>query len=158
MSVLASLALIAIATRRRQRTSLRGLGFIEVEYDVIMVGGGVFHTKGIQVGRFAVRPSEPGDNVGIQRIKANSWFVDHIPSKSVLVTVDTFEQAMSVADDASRFSHEDPDATDGRMLQQIGPSILSWLKDIMHNGYRMDYRQYAKKVLGFRTYEREDDL
>lgn len=110
----------------------------DVRYKVLAADGPLHvyqSVTGYQIGRFAVRSTPPNfmvfstDN---QPCVTRAWLVDHIPSGFVILSVDTFEEAVVVADDLSRFSKSDPSAKKpANVLKQIGPDMDAWLRGIL---------------------------
>lgn len=103
-----------------------------VEYDAER-GGELVRVRGQRVGHFAVRPSfgewhrQDGELAGVV---TRGWSIDHIPSCASLVDAETFEVAMRIADDVSRFAVRDTSArcedfTDTSAM--LGPELTAWL-------------------------------
>jgi hypothetical protein len=104
--------------------------------------------RGFQVGLFAVRripdrspisgPSGAAMNAG-----ARVWVVDHMPSHMAIVNVASFDEAMVIADDLSRFAPEDSaEATNwGELDKALGP-LVDWCRELVQGvrstlgGYR----------------------
>lgn len=106
----------------------------DVRYKVIGVEG-TMRVTGYQIGRFAVRPTPPGFTVFSMNNKpcvTHAWLLDHIPSGFVVLSLDTFAEAVVVADDLSRFSKSDPSTKNpAKVLQQVGPDMDAWLRGIL---------------------------
>lgn len=122
----------------------------DIIYSVRIVDNNNCLTKcevvGYQVGRFAVRRSEDnavGFNGQRQPVKLKPWLVDHIETGFIVIAVESFHEAMIVADDVSRFSQEDPDTNDPDLFfKKLGPEIVGWLKTIIRTQQVLDFRQW----------------
>ena len=111
------------------------------------------HTRrpatGVQIGRFAVRMSagEVLYDADGRNSVARPWSVDHIASGISVLDLHTFEDAVFVADDVSRFSAKDPDATTlDALIEQLGDRVVGWLTWIeqQKGGYpHLSFRQWC---------------
>jgi len=93
----------------------------EMPYTIRYDDGREELARGIQVGRFGVRrlPTE-----------LECWVVDHIPTGLRLIQPTSFQNAMLLADDVSRFAVEDPEASDTRVLsKQLGEKVCTWVNE-----------------------------
>ncbi len=98
---------------------------------------------GWQIGRFAVRNASY-EAYAKQNGTGEAWAVDHIPSGFVMVWRKTFEEAVVLADDFSRFSTEDPAAEDRvEAARQIGPKVIEYMRSSLQND---------SETLGYRTW------
>lgn len=107
--------------------------------------------SGYQVGRFAVRTRTEEDLTAFdsqgRNILVKEYLIDHVNSGIIVIDVDTFINAMVIADDLSRFSRVDPNSKEPqKVLQQIGPEVVEWLKWIISN----------RKVVGLRQHQQKD--
>ena len=77
---------------------------------------------------------------------ALDWVVDHVPSGLWIADFDTFEDAMAVADDLSRWSPVDPDATERNAVAlQLGPQIEQWLDAMSETGAVFPFRAWQRE-------------
>jgi len=123
----------------------------EIEYTAIHRTGQRL-VRGTQVGRFAVRQYDARERHGYgaddpsRFFSLRAWAVDHIPSGLCVCDADTAEDAAKIADDLSRFSAQDPDATTVEALTaQLGPRLIAWVDALLDDGKQpLDYREWLR--------------
>lgn len=104
---------------------------------------------GVQVGRFAVRQSDPGDS-GYEhadpakgRFLMRRFVVEHIPSGLQAAHFDDFRDAMVFADDVSRYCVADPDGTEpANVIAQMGPAVYDWLQACNAQNIAIPFRRW----------------
>jgi hypothetical protein len=89
--------------------------------------------RGVQVGRFAVRQTEPNEysfdvnDPDPIEVPVRRFVIEHVPSGFRCGHFDEFADALVYVDDLSRFSESDPDATSSdAVLAQLGPLLVKW--------------------------------
>lgn len=106
----------------------------------------------MRVGRFAVRMKlETGRlNYGDGTTRACKTFVvDHINTAHVICDFDTFDDALGLADDISRFSKSDPASRDPqRLVHQLGKDVFRWLACCCTGGTYVPFRQWMGQLEG----------
>lgn len=112
--------------------------------------------NGFQVGRFAVRKRTQLDLEAIGRnghsVPVRQYIVDHINTGIIVIDTDTFDDAVMLADDISRFSKRDPRTRDpNKFMAQLGKDIVEWLcwiieerRVLFANGNYVNFRDYQK--------------
>ncbi len=64
-----------------------------------------------------------------------------------MIDIESFNDALIIADDLSRFSRKDPSAKDqSRFFEQIGPHVVEWLMSVIKNKKVMNYRDYYQRL------------
>ncbi len=124
---------------------------LDVEYECVVYFRDkitLVPVRGFQVGLFAVRRipdrspiSGPSGNT--LDAGARVWVVDHMPSHMAVVNVCSFEEAMIIADDLSRFAPESCSAAAnwGELDKALGP-LVDWCRALVQGtrsalgGYR----------------------
>jgi hypothetical protein len=109
--------------------------------------------SGFQIGRFAIRQRSEKDVDAITRsgklVRLREHIVDHINTGIVLVTLDSFEDAVVVADDVSRFSRKDPSTKDReKFFEQLGEHLINWLKWCIQHNKAVPFRNYQEQTQG----------
>jgi hypothetical protein len=104
----------------------------------------------VQVGRFMVRPRLVGEICvsqadGVVR-EHRAYVIRHIPTDSWVCDLDTFADAMIVADDLSRFSLHDPCSRDrAKAAAQVGDEVQRWCTQVRRTGVAMSFREWRAK-------------
>lgn len=108
--------------------------------------------RGHLVGRFAVRKVRPDEEFHDPRgvvYHARGYVIDHIPSGISVTNTRTFEDAMLIADDVSRFAVADADATNPIALyEQLGRKVMFWLVDMAWRDTLVPYREWLAQQNG----------
>lgn len=105
---------------------------------------------GFQIGRFAIRQRTEKDTDAYSKsgnlVRLREQIIDHINTGIILVTLDSFEDAVVVADDVSRFSKKDPSTEDqAKFFEQLGPHIIEWLKWCIRHNKAVSYRTFGAR-------------
>lgn len=113
---------------------------------VRFVNGGDTHVHGLLVGHFFVRTACNGEQVRTKdsggAVALLDWLVAYVPRKfnTIVVSVSTFDTAMLVADELSRWmTPSDYQALEDAAVQDLSPHLVGWLKYVM--GMEVRYMQ-----------------
>lgn len=103
----------------------------DLEYDLHMIDGvSIVHVAGIQVGCFTVRYHDGAWG----KMRARMWSIDHWMSGSVVISSPSFDIAIALADDMSRFSNMAPSFTDRNenlFWEHMGIHMQAWLGSLV---------------------------
>lgn len=123
------------------------LGHIIRRYKLSEIpGSGILYVEGVQIGRFGIHEITDAED-RTEHPKWAKYAVDHINTGKCVLRTRTFEDAVMIADDLSRFSRSDPSSRNReKVIRQLGPSVARWIYD--------QYKKPDGRVIGYREWLR----
>lgn len=105
-----------------------------IEYTQRFAEGHSLVLHGFRVGLFVVAPRVHNRHRrisydGMRERWMRRWMVVHVPSSRLAGDSDSFDTAMMVADDVSRFALRDPETDDPEQCyRDLGPDVVAWIR------------------------------